>query len=76
MRGDQAFAPRWQYVVMNRSLLSESNGEHWLLVLLPPTPFIPRYTIRAERHDLGCIYVGVSHTRLFRSPTPIRNFTS
>jgi FkbM family methyltransferase len=40
VRGYQAFARRWQYVVMNRSLLSESNGEHWLLGLLPPAPFI------------------------------------
>ena len=39
VRGYQAFA-RWHYVAMNRSLLSESNGEHRLLGLLPPAPFI------------------------------------
>jgi len=32
-----------------------------------------RYTYRAERHDLGCIYVGVSRRRLEERPIPIRD---
>ncbi len=35
-----AFARRWEYVVMNRSLLAESNGEYWLLSLLPREPLV------------------------------------
>jgi hypothetical protein len=34
------FSRRWEYVVMNRSLLAESNGEYWLLSHLPATPLI------------------------------------
>lgn len=30
------------------------------------------YTHRAERHDLGCMYVGVSRDRLSRAPIPIK----
>lgn len=32
------------------------------------------YTFRDERHDLGCIFVGVSRRRLARSPVPTRDF--
>ena len=32
-----------------------------------------RYTHRAERHDLGCIYVGVSRRRLEERPIPVRH---
>ena len=35
-----SFARRWEYVVMNRSLRAECNGEYWLLSLLPPAPLI------------------------------------
>jgi FkbM family methyltransferase len=34
------FARRWEYVVMNRSLLAECNGEYWLLSLLPEVPLV------------------------------------
>ena len=40
VRAYLGFSRRWDYVVMNRSLLGEVNGEHWLLTLLPPEPFI------------------------------------
>ena len=40
VRAYQGFARRWEYVVMNRSLLAECNGEYWLLSLLPPAPLI------------------------------------
>jgi FkbM family methyltransferase len=40
VRAYLGFSRRWEYVVMNRSLLGECNGEHWLLSLLPPAPFI------------------------------------
>jgi FkbM family methyltransferase len=40
VRAYLAFSRRWEHVVMNRSLLGESNGEYWLLSLLPPVPFI------------------------------------
>jgi FkbM family methyltransferase len=40
VRAYLGFSRRWDYVVMNRSLLGECNGEHWLLSLLPPEPFI------------------------------------
>ena len=40
VKGYQAFSRGWQYAVMNRSLLSESNGEHWLLGILPAAPLI------------------------------------
>jgi FkbM family methyltransferase len=40
VRAYTAFARRWDYVVMNRSLLPETNGEYWLLSLLPPAPLI------------------------------------
>ncbi|HKZ07869.1 MAG TPA: FkbM family methyltransferase [Methylomirabilota bacterium] len=40
VRAYLGFSRRWDYVVMNRSLLGECNGEHWLLSLLPPAPFI------------------------------------
>ena len=35
-----AFSRRWEYVVMNRSLLAECNGEYWLLSLLPQAPLV------------------------------------
>ena len=35
-----AFSRRWEYVVMNRSLLPECNGEYWLLSLLPRAPLV------------------------------------
>jgi len=40
VRAYTSLARRWEYVVMNRSLLAECNGEYWLLSLLPPTPLI------------------------------------
>jgi FkbM family methyltransferase len=40
VRAYLGFSRRWDYVVMNRSLLGECNGEHWLLSLLPSEPFI------------------------------------
>lgn len=40
VRAYLGFSRRWDYVVMNRSLFGEVNGEHWLLSLLPPAPFI------------------------------------
>lgn len=40
VRAYAAVARRWEYVVMNRSLLPECNGEYWLLSLLPPAPLI------------------------------------
>jgi len=33
-----------------------------------------RYSQRAERHDLGCIYVGVSRSRLEQGGIPVREF--
>jgi FkbM family methyltransferase len=40
VRAYTAFSRRWEYVVMNRSLLPECNGEYWLLSLLPPAPLV------------------------------------
>ncbi|MCX7403058.1 MAG: hypothetical protein NTY87_08130 [Planctomycetia bacterium] len=33
-------AQRWNYVVLNRSLNSEVNGEYWLISLLPPKSLV------------------------------------
>ena len=40
VRAYAAFSRRWEYVVMNRSLSPECNGEYWLLSLLPPAPLV------------------------------------
>lgn len=40
VRAYLGFSRRWDYVVMNRSLLGECNGEHWLFSLLSLEPFI------------------------------------
>ena len=40
VRAYLGFSRRWEYVVMNRSLLAESNGEYWLLSHLPTAPLI------------------------------------
>src|ERR1035437_1256160 len=34
------FAMRWEHAVMNRSLLAETNGEHWIIKFLPAEPFV------------------------------------
>jgi len=59
VRAYLGFSRRWEYVVMNRSLLGESNGEHWLLSLLPPEPFIL---------DVGFNRGEFSHEALRRRP--------
>jgi FkbM family methyltransferase len=40
VRAYTALSRRWEYVVMNRSLLAECNGEYWLLSLLPEAPLV------------------------------------
>jgi len=34
------FARRWEYAVMNRSLLAEVNGEYWIIKFMPQEPFV------------------------------------
>ena len=40
LRWSQRFGRRWNYVVLNRSLHSETNGEYWLISQLSAKPLV------------------------------------